>query len=75
MGERLPGHSSRIRLGIFVWRGLPTWTLVVFFIAGNPVPSLNYLTLLTPCRRWLGHRGGHHETLCDAKKSRTAIVM
>src|SRR5262245_5603342 len=46
---------SLLLLGLFVWRGLLTWALLAFFIAGNPTPPLNDLTPLTPGRRWLGY--------------------
>ena len=42
-------------LGLFVWPGLLTWAIIVFFIAGGGAPPLNDLTPLTPERRWLGY--------------------
>ena len=42
-------------LGLFVWPGLLTWAIIVFFIAGRGAPPLNDLTPLTPERRWLGY--------------------
>jgi membrane-associated protease RseP (regulator of RpoE activity) len=46
---------SLLILGIFVWPGLLTWALIVFFIAGVATPPLNDLTPVTPGRRWLGY--------------------
>lgn len=46
---------SLLLLGVFVWPGLLTWALIVFFVAGSPTPPLNDLTPLTPGRRWLGY--------------------
>ena len=46
---------SLLLLGLFVWPGLLTWALIVFFIAGRSVPPLNDLTPLTPGRKWLGY--------------------
>ena len=42
-------------LGLFVWPGLLTWAIIVFFIAGRGTPPLDDLTPLTPSRRWLGY--------------------
>ena len=42
-------------LGLFVWPGLLTWAIIVFFIAGRAAPPLDDLTPLTPERRWLGY--------------------
>lgn len=42
-------------LGLFVWPGLLTWAIIVFFIAGRGAPPLDDLTPLTPSRRWLGY--------------------
>ena len=42
-------------LGLFVWPGLLTWAIIVFFIAGRGAPLLDDLTPLTPSRRWLGY--------------------
>lgn len=41
-------------LGLFVWPGLLTWALIIFFIAGRGAPPLDDLTPLTPARRALG---------------------
>jgi len=46
---------SLLLLGIFVWPGLLTWALIVFFIAGGSTPPLNDLTPLTTGRRWIGY--------------------
>lgn len=46
---------SLLLLGIFVWPGLLTWAIIVFFIASDPTPPLNDLTPVTPGRRWLGY--------------------
>jgi membrane-associated protease RseP (regulator of RpoE activity) len=46
---------SLLLLGLFVWRGLLTWAILAFFIAGNPTPPLNDLTPLNAGRRWLGY--------------------
>jgi membrane-associated protease RseP (regulator of RpoE activity) len=45
---------SLVLLGLFVWPGLLTWALVVFFIAGRGTPPLNDITRITPGRMWLG---------------------
>ena len=42
-------------LGLFVWPGLLTWAIIVFFIAGRGAAPLDDLTPLTPSRRWLGY--------------------
>ncbi|RUL87035.1 site-2 protease family protein [Tautonia sociabilis] len=42
-------------LGLFVWPGLLTWAVIIFFIAGRGAPPLDDLTPLTPARRWLGY--------------------
>lgn len=42
-------------LGLFVWPGLLTWAIIVFFIAGRGTPPLDDVTPLTPARRCLGH--------------------
>lgn len=42
-------------LGLFVWPGLLTWAIIVFFIGGRGAPPLDDLTPLTPSRRWLGY--------------------
>jgi Zn-dependent protease len=42
-------------LGLFVWPGLLTWAIIVFFIAGRGMPPLDDVTPLTPARRCLGY--------------------
>jgi len=42
-------------LGLFVWPGLLTWAIIVFFIAGRGTPPLDDVTPLTPARRCLGY--------------------
>jgi membrane-associated protease RseP (regulator of RpoE activity) len=42
-------------LGLFVWPGLLTWALIVFFIAGRDAPPLDDVTPLSPSRRFLGY--------------------
>ena len=42
-------------LGLFVWHGLLTWAIIVYFIAGRGTSPLDDLTPLTPSRRWLGY--------------------
>lgn len=42
-------------LGLFVWPGLLTWAIIVFFIAGGAAPPLNDVAPLEPSRRWLGY--------------------
>jgi len=42
-------------LGLFVWPGLLTWAIIVFFIAGRGAPPLEDLTPLPAARRWLGY--------------------
>jgi Zn-dependent protease len=42
-------------LGLFVWPGLLTWALIVFFIAGRGAPPLDDMTPLSPSRRCLGY--------------------
>ncbi len=44
-----------VLLGLFVWPGLLTWAVIVYFIAGRSVPPLDDLTPLDPARRWLGY--------------------
>ncbi len=46
---------SLFLLGIFVWPGLLTWAIIVFFIAGRGAPPLGDLTPVTPGRRRLGY--------------------
>ena len=45
---------SLLLLGLFVWPGLLTWALIVFFIAGRGTPPLNDITPVTTWRLWLG---------------------
>lgn len=45
---------SLVLLGLFVWPGLLTWALIVFFIAGRGTPPLNDITPITRGRFWLG---------------------
>ena len=42
-------------LGLFVWPGLLTWAIIVFFLAGRGAPPLDDLTPLSPARRCLGY--------------------
>ena len=42
-------------LGLFVWPGLLTWALIVFFMAGRAAPPLDDLTPLSASRRGLGY--------------------
>ncbi|MDX1926174.1 MAG: site-2 protease family protein [Pirellulaceae bacterium] len=42
-------------LGLFVWQGLLTWAIIVFFIAGRGTSPLDDITPLAPSRRWLGY--------------------
>lgn len=42
-------------LGLFVWPGLLTWALIVFFITGRGAPPLDDVTPLSPSRRCLGY--------------------
>ena len=46
---------SLLLLALFVWPGLITWALIIFFIAGRGTPPLNDLTPVTAGRRWLGY--------------------
>jgi hypothetical protein len=46
---------SLVLLGLFVWPGLLTWAIIVFFLARHTTPPLNDVTPLTPGRRWLGY--------------------
>ncbi|MBI1899175.1 MAG: site-2 protease family protein [Acidobacteria bacterium] len=41
-------------LALFVWPSLMTWAIIVFFLAGRPMPPLNDITPLTPGRRLIG---------------------
>lgn len=60
-GQRIGGTISSLAmwslllLGLFVWPGLLTWAIIVFFIAGTAAPPLNDLVPLSPGRRWLGY--------------------
>jgi membrane-associated protease RseP (regulator of RpoE activity) len=60
-GQRIGGTISSLAmwmlflLALFVWPGLMTWALIVFFIAGRGTPPLNDVTPLTAGRRWLGY--------------------
>lgn len=45
---------SLVVMGLFVWPGLLTWAVIVFFLAGRGTPPLNDLTPVTPFRYWLG---------------------
>jgi membrane-associated protease RseP (regulator of RpoE activity) len=60
-GSRISGAISRAAmwtlflLALFVWPGLFTWAIIVFFIAGPGVPPLNDLSPLTPGRKALGY--------------------
>ena len=42
-------------LGLFVWPGLLTWAIIVFFIAGRGESPMDDLSPLTASRRWLGY--------------------
>ena len=44
-----------VLLGLFVWPGLLTWAVVVYFIAGRAAAPLDDLTPLTTARRWVGY--------------------
>jgi membrane-associated protease RseP (regulator of RpoE activity) len=46
---------SLLLLGLFVWPGLLTWAIIVFFLGGVPMPPLNDVTPLTPGRNVLGY--------------------
>lgn len=46
--------TSLFLLAVFVWPGLFMWVLIVFFLAGRPIPPLNDLTPISPGRRVLG---------------------
>ncbi len=41
-------------LGVFVWPGLLTWAIIVFFIAGRGTTPLNDVTPVTSGRKWIG---------------------
>lgn len=45
---------SLLLLGLFVWPGMLTWALIVFFIAGRGTPPLNDITPISGGRRLLG---------------------
>ncbi|MDB6121750.1 MAG: Peptidase, partial [Pedosphaera sp.] len=50
------GLWSLFLLALFVWPGLMTWAIIVFFIAsGGTTPPLNDLTPISSRRRWLGY--------------------
>ena len=42
-------------LGLFVWPGLLTWAIIVFFMAGRGAPPLEDVTPLSPSRRCMGY--------------------
>lgn len=44
-----------VLLGLFVWPGLLTWAVIVYFIAGRAAAPLDDLTPITPARRWAGY--------------------
>lgn len=46
---------SLLLLGLFVWSGLLTWALLVFFLAGRGTPALDDLTGISAGRRVLGY--------------------
>jgi Zn-dependent protease len=46
---------SLFLLALFVWPGLMTWALLVFFLAATGTPPLNDITPITPGRRWIGY--------------------
>lgn len=46
---------SLLLLALFVWPGLLTFAILVFFMARRTVPPLNDLVPLTPARRRLGY--------------------
>lgn len=43
-----------VMLGLFVWPGLLTWAVIVFFIAGRGAPPLNDITPIGGGRRAIG---------------------
>ncbi|MCO6430662.1 MAG: site-2 protease family protein [Deltaproteobacteria bacterium] len=45
---------SLVLLGLFVWPGLLTWAIIVYFIAGEGTPPQNDLTPIQGGRFWLG---------------------
>jgi Zn-dependent protease len=45
---------SLLLLAFFVWPGLMTWALIVFFLAGRGTPPAEDVTPLSPGRRLLG---------------------
>ena len=59
-GTRIGSTISRVAmwtlflLALFVWPGLFMWAIIIFFLAGRPMPPLNDLTPITPGRRALG---------------------
>lgn len=42
-------------LGLFVWPGLLTWAIIVFFIAGQGASPFDDITRVTPGRHRLGY--------------------
>lgn len=47
--------GGMVVLGLFVWPGLVTWALIVYFIAGRPgIPPLDDVTVLDGKRRAIG---------------------
>ncbi len=60
-GGRIGGTVSSVAmwslflLGVFVWPGLLTWAIIVFFIAGRGASPLDDITPVTPGRRRLGY--------------------
>ena len=60
-GGRIGGTISSVAmwslflLGLFVWPGLLTWAIIVFFIAGRGASPLDDITPVTPGRRRLGY--------------------
>jgi membrane-associated protease RseP (regulator of RpoE activity) len=46
---------SLLLLALFVWPGLLTFAILVFFLAGRSVPPLNDLVPISPGRRRLGY--------------------
>jgi membrane-associated protease RseP (regulator of RpoE activity) len=46
---------SLILLALFVWPGLMTWAIIIFFLAGNPMPPLDDMTPISSGRMWLGY--------------------
>jgi hypothetical protein len=46
---------SLFLVGIFVWPGLLTWAIIVFFIAGRGASPLDDISPVTPGRLRLGY--------------------